>query len=208
MSASNPVSGAGWENHHLVPVVAPNSEDDFGYLQDFPDEHRLMVAVRAYTLAVHRAATRAGIRLPANFGQILRAGPHPYVAFSADEWRKARTVTCRTGFVSLGRIMVQHRPGKKRSTMVNGRLHYVRHAPVTHLTLQVAAALPRLPRNERGYYRAWMLHTPGLRVVDDRRAGGDQFAAAYSDLWVDLARRIEELIPLALADLLRRGVES
>lgn len=207
MSSPHLVSGAGWENHHLVPVASPSSDDTFGYLRDFPERHSLMTAVRAYTLVIHRAATERGIRLPARFGQIVGTGSHLYVAFSADEWRKARSTTCRNGSVSLGRVMVQHRPGKRSSTKVNGRQIYTRNAPITHLTLRVAAALPRLPRNERGYYRAWMLHTPSLRLTDDRRAGGEIFAAAYSDLWADLAHRIEVLIPVALADI-RHGVGS
>lgn len=197
----------GWEAGHLVPVTPERADDTYGYVASLSEAHPLMVAVRGYALALRRACVQTHDPLPARFGQLVTVNDYPYVAFSRDEWHKAYASTRRSGYASLGRTVVGHRPGKNHAIRTSRGLIYDRHAPVTHCTLQVSAALPRLPRQGK-YFRAWMLRTPPLRVEDDRAAGGEAFLAAYDDLWADLARRVEEVIPLALADLVARGSGS
>jgi hypothetical protein len=195
---------AGWETGRLVPVAPAEADDAYGYLQQVSDDHPLPVALRTYALAMQRASAQLHTTLPTSFGRVATVQGRPYVAFSREEWRRACALTRRLGRVALGRRLTAHRPGKKRALRTSRGLLYDRHAPVTHCTLQVSAALPRLPR-EGAYCRVWMLRTPPLRVEDDRAAGGEGFAAAYDDLWADLARRVEALMPTALADLVKWG---
>lgn len=201
----NPAQG--WETGRLVPVVSTTAEDSAGYVSELPEEHDLMVAIRAYTLAIRRAVAGTSTVLPQHFGQVLMVRDHPYIAFSPAEWERACAATCRKGTVGLWRSITYDRPAKRTATKVNGEWKYARRAEATHLYLRLTAALPRLPR-KNAYFRVWTPRTRAVRVVNDLPAGGAEFGAAYDDLWNDLARKIEELIPLALADLLRRGVES
>jgi len=194
---------AGWESGHLVPVTL-DDEASYGYLPDIPEEHPLTVALRAYALVMRRAARHRHVTLPASFGLLRMTDGHPYVAFSAAEWHRACADTCKHGHVSLSRMRTLHRAGKHRGVPTSQGIRFSRAAPVTHWTIQVAAALPRVPRDGR-YFRVWMLRTPPLRVEDDRLRGGTLLCAAYDDLWADLGRRVEALIPTALADWLTHG---
>ena len=195
----------GWEAGRLVPVASAPLEGATGYVPELPDEHDLMVAIRAYTLAMRRAVAGTPAALPNRFGQVLMVRDHPYIAYSPEEWEKACATTCRKGVVGLRRIMTYDRPGKRKATKINDEWRHGRHGDATHLYLRLTATLPRLPR-KNGYFRVWIPRTPVLRVPNDLKAGGEEFVAAYDDLWNDLARKIEELIPLALADLHTRGV--
>lgn len=201
----NPAQG--WETGRLVPVASTAAEDSIGYVSELPEEHDLMVAIRAYTLAIRRAVAGTATALSQHFGQVLMVRDHPYIAYSSKEWERACATTCRKGTVSLGRSMTYDRAPKRKAIKVNGEWHHGRHGGGAHVYLRLSAALPRLPR-KNGYFRVWTPRTRAVRVVNDLPAGGEEFGAAYDDLWNDLARKIEELIPLALADLLRRGVES
>jgi len=195
----------GWESGRLVPVSPTEDDAEWGYLPTATRDHPLFVAVRAYTHAMQRVAVaRRMPPLPDRFGRVLTRSGYPYVAFSRVEWLAACDTTRRSGFVALGRTVVWHRDGKHRAVPTSQGLRFDRHAPITHGTFQVSAALPRLPRHGR-YFRVWMLRTPPLRVEDDRLRGGTLLCAAYDDLWADLGRRVEALIPTALADCLTHG---